>query len=203
MIGQLRGILIEKQPPHLMVEVNGVGYCLQAPLSTFFSLPEIGQPLVLRTHFIVREDAQLLFGFATQEECRLFQELIKISGVGPKVALAILSGLSPADFVEVILSQEIARLQRLPGIGAKTAQRILVEMQDRLPKLNLPSTRTQPGGALLQMKAEDDPLEEAIAALVALGYKSFEATKAVGKVKNTAQSCEHIIKEALQGLAKV
>lgn len=203
MIGQLRGILIEKQPPHLMIEVNGVGYCLQAPLSTFFNLPQIGQPLVLRTHFIVREDAQLLFGFATNEECRLFQEIIKISGVGPKVALAILSGLSPADFVEVILSQNVMPLQRLPGIGTKTAQRILVEMQDRLPKLNLPSTKTHGGAPSLQIKANDDPLEEAVAALIALGYKSFEATKAVAKVKNTAQSCEHIIKEALQGLAKV
>lgn len=203
MIGQLRGILIEKQPPHLMIEVNGVGYCLQAPLSTFFSLPALGEPLVLRTHFIVREDAQLLFGFASCEECRLFQEIIKISGVGPKVALAILSGLSPADFVEVIQSQDIARLQRLPGIGAKTAQRILVEMQDRLPKLNLPFSAKGPGNTVLMGKQAEDPLEEAIAALVSLGYKPIEASKAVSKVKNTSQSCEHIIKEALQGLAKV
>ncbi len=202
MIGQLRGKLIEKFPPHLMIDVQGVGYCLQAPLSTFFTLPEIGSELILRTHFIVREDAHILYGFATNEECRLFQEIIKVNGVGPKVALAILSGLTPQDFIDVVMSQEIGRLQRLPGIGAKTAQRILVEMQDRLPKLNL-SWSMGSGSNLLQQRQGDSPKEEAISALISLGYKQAEATKAVSKVQDTTQSCEHIIKEALQGLAKV
>lgn len=195
MIGQLRGKLIEKQPPFLMLDVNGIGYYLQAPFSTFFGLPDIGQEVTLRTHFIVREDAHLLFGFATLEECRLFQEIIKISGVGPKIALAILSGLSVQEFMEVIASQSVARLKGVPGVGAKTAQRIIVEMQDRLPKLSLPTSS--------RFQFENDPLQEAISALISLGYKAPEANKAVSKVKDQTLGCEHIIKEALQGLAKV
>ncbi len=202
MIGQLRGRLLEKQPPHLMIDVGGVGYCLQAPLSTFFSLPEIGQEITIRTHFIVREDAHILYGFISAQECRLFQEIIKINGVGPKVALAILSGLSPQDFATIVMNQEVARLQKLPGIGAKTAQRILVEMQDKLSKLDL-GLSTAHTAMLLTKKQNDDPIQEAIAALVSLGYKPNEASKAVGKVQDQTQSCEHIIKEALQGLAKV
>lgn len=201
MIGQLRGKLIEKHPPSLMIEVGGVGYCLQAPLGTFFHI-EVGMDVTLRVHHIVREDAQLLFGFMTREECRLFQEIIKVSGVGPKVALAILSGLSPQEFVNVIVGQEVKRLQNLPGIGAKIAQRILVEMQDRLPKLNLSATHLHPQSLKMQNDPED-PLQEAIEALVSLGYKPQEALKAVSKVRNTTSGCEIIIKEALQGLAKV
>lgn len=201
MIGQLRGKLLEKQPPTLMIDVNGVGYLLQAPLSTFFVLPQLGAEITLRTHFIVREDAHLLFGFATKEECSLFQEIIKVNGIGPKVALAILSGLSPQEFIDVIVYEDISRLKTIPGIGTKTAERLLIELKDRLPKL----------GADFKVKMRFpenigggfEPLEEAIAALVALGYKPIEATKAVKKVQNTSQNCEFIIKEALQGLAKV
>lgn len=201
MIGQLRGKLIEKQPPFLMIEVGGVGYLVQAPLSTFFSLPEIGQELTLRTHFIVREDAQILYGFISQHECKLFQEIIKINGVGPKVALAILSGLSPTEFANIVTNQEVGRLQKLPGIGAKTAQRILVEMQDKLTKLELGvSSHTS---MVLAKKEKTDPVSQAIGALVSLGYKPSEAAKAVSKVPDQTQSCENIIKEALQGLAKV
>ena len=202
MIGQLRGKLLEKQPPQLMIEVGGVGYCLQAPISTFFSLPEIGQEITIRTHFIVREDAHVLYGFISQQECRLFQEIIKINGVGPKVGLAILSGLSPYDFAQVVMNQEIGRLQKLPGIGAKTAQRILVEMQDKLAKLDLGLSSAHTT-MLLTKTTNNDPVQEAIAALVSLGYKPAEATKAVTKVQDKTQSCEHIIKEALQGLARV
>jgi len=194
MIGQLRGKLIEKQPPMLMLDVGGVGYLVQAPLSTFFTLPELGQEITLRTHMVIREDAQLLFGFATLSECRLFQEVIKINGVGPKIALAILSGLSPQEFMDVIVSQNVNLLQRIPGIGGKTAQRIMVEMQTTMPKFQ-PMTKGE-------IRLERDPKSEAIAALVSLGYKPLEATQAVTKVKNIA-TCEHIIKEALQGLAKV
>ncbi len=201
MIGQIRGKLIEKQPPFLMIDVGGVGYLLQAPLSTFFSLPELGIEVTLRTHFIVREDAQVLYGFITQQECRLFQEIIKINGVGPKVGLAILSGMSPQEFANAVMNQELNRLQKLPGIGAKTAQRILVEMQDKLTKLELGLTSAH---TLMAMsKNISDPVSEAIAALVSLGYKQAEATKAVSKVQDQTQNCEHIIKEALQGLAKV
>jgi Holliday junction DNA helicase RuvA len=195
MIGQLRGILIEKQPPFLMMDVQGVGYWLQAPLSTFFVLPEVGQMLTLRTHFIVREDAQLLFGFSSTEECALFQEVIKINGVGPKIALTLLSGLTPQEFYDVIMSQNVALLQRIPGIGAKTAQRILVEMQGRLPKLSVKSE----GGSI----PVADPKQEAISALVSLGYRAQEAQGTIAKIKTDSLSCEQIIKEALQRLAKV
>ena len=201
MIGQLRGKLLEKQPPMVMLDVNGVGYLLQVPLSTFFVLPSLQAEVVLRTHFIVREDAHLLFGFATKEECSLFQEIIKVNGVGPKVALAILSGLSPQEFIDAIVYEDISRLKTIPGIGTKTAERILVELKDRLPKLGADfklKMRLPENGQISQ-----GPLDEAIAALITLGYKPLEATNAVKKVKNTAQDCEFIIKEALQGLAKV
>jgi holliday junction DNA helicase RuvA len=202
MIGQLRGKLIEKQPPVLMLDVNGVGYLVQAPLSTFFSLPELGQEVILRTHFIVREDAHLLYGFTTKEECGLFQEILKVNGVGPKVALAILSGLTPQEFMDLILGEDIARLKAVPGIGSKTAQRIIVELKDRLPKWGIDFKVKMRLPEELD-RLEGGPLQEAIAALVSLGYKPLEATKAVKKVKDPTQNCEHIIKEALQGLAKV
>lgn len=204
MIGQLRGKLIEKMPPHLMLEVGGIGYCLQAPLSTFFNLPALGAEVTLRVHMVVREDAQLLYGFLTPEECRLFQEIIKINGVGPKVGLAILSGLSPAEFVDVVSQEQTERLQKLPGIGAKTAQRILVEMQGRLSKLTLPFTASAllPHPTIAKSEA-DQAKSEAIEALISLGYKPQEATKAVSRVPKGEHRCEIIIKEALQGLAKV
>lgn len=191
MIGQLRGVLIEKQPPNLLVDVQGVGYLLQAPLSTFLALPTLGKEITLRTHFIVREDAQLLFGFATQDEWRLFQDLIKVNGVGPKMALALLSGISPGEFAEILQTQSVGRLQRIPGIGAKTAQRILVEMQ---------GTKIQNFQQVEMISPTAK--QEAIMALIALGYKSSEATQAVSKIHNQDLDCEHIIKEALQGLAK-
>ena len=196
MIGQLRGNIIEKQAPHVLIDVQGVGYCVQVPLSTFFVIGDLGQEVVLRIHHVVREDAQLLFGFATKEECMLFQSIIKINGVGPKIGLAILSGLSVNEFMEVIAQQSVGRLQKVPGIGSKTAQRIVVEMQDRLPALEKSSNK----GILF---IPNDSSQEAVEALMSLGYKQSEATKAVGKVQNKSQNCEFIIKEALQGLAKV
>jgi Holliday junction DNA helicase RuvA len=172
---------------------------LQAPLSTFFVLPECGESVILITHFIVREDAQLLYGFATKEECRLFQEIIKVSGVGPKVALAILSGLSPQEFIACVANQEASRLQCLPGIGLKTAQRILVEMSDRLAKLNIEQENKN--------ENQNSMMHEATLALVSLGYKPQEASKAVAKVQKAQtlpfETSAHIIREALQGLAKV
>lgn len=191
MIGQIRGILIEKQPPTLIIDVQGVGYLLQAPLSTIFALPELGKEVTLRTHFIVREDAQLLYGFATLDEWRLFQALIKVNGVGPKMALALLSGMSPVEFAEVLQTQAVGRLQRVPGIGAKTAQRILVEMRDaKMDDFKHVAMQTQ------------SAKQDAIMALMSLGYHAQEAQKAVGRVEDGEQNCEQIIKEALQGLAK-
>jgi Holliday junction DNA helicase RuvA len=201
MIGQLRGKIIEKNPPFLMIDVQGVGYIVQTPLSTFFVLPEVGQEIVLRTHMVVREDAQLLYGFATHDECYLFQELIKTNGVGPKIGLAILSGLTPQELMEILALEEVDRLQRLPGIGAKTAMRIIVEMKDRLSKMVLSSPQKNLSSSLLS-KAQD-PEQEAIAALIALGYKPQEANKAIAKIDSKNLSCEAILREALQGLAKV
>jgi len=170
---------------------------VQTPFSVLGALPSPGEEITLRTHCVVREDAHLLFGFLHKEECQLFQEIIKISGVGPKIALAILSGLSCEEFCQVVSSQAPLRLRGLPGVGAKTAQRIITEMADRLPKLgfshvSLPASVFQKG-----------VVDEAIAALIALGYKPQEAAKAVEKVKDKTQHCEHIIKEALQGAARL
>lgn len=201
MIGQLRGKLIEKNPPFLLIDVQGVGYIVQTPLSTFFVLPEVGQEVKLRTHMVVREDAQLLYGFATHDECYLFQELIKTNGVGPKIALAILSGLSPQELMEIVATEEVSRLQRLPGIGAKTALRIIVEMKDRLSKMLLSSPQKNREPSLLTK--EQSPKQEAIAALIALGYKPQEANKALSKVQDDSLTCEQMLREALQGLAKV
>jgi len=193
MIVQLRGKLIEKQPPWLLIDVGGVGYQVQAPLSTFLGLPVLGQEVKLKTHFVVREDAQLLYGFLSKQECDLFQEVIKINGVGPKVALAILSALSPEAFAELIMAEDITRLKAVPGIGLKTAQRILVEMPGKLKNIETAAALPGIGGRRT----------DAVSALVALGYKPQEAEKAVKNVKNIEQDCELIIKEALQGLASV
>lgn len=200
MIGQLRGILIEKEPPVLMVDVQGVGYCVLAPLSTFFKLPELHQEVTLRTHMVVREDAQLLYGFATQEERALFEALIKVNGVGPKVALTILSGVSPDEFRHLMGIEDVRSLQRLPGIGAKTAQRILVEMRD---KWGNPSNAKDPKGVSGVWVNTNDKTHTATAALVSLGYKPHEAQKALSALSSSDLSLEEILKSALQGLAKL
>lgn len=200
MIGQLRGILIEKEPPVLMVDVHGVGYCVLAPLSTFFKLPELHQEVTLRTHMVVREDAQLLYGFATLEERALFEALIKVNGVGPKVALTILSGVSPDEFRHLMGIEDVRSLQRLPGIGAKTAQRILVEMRDKWGNPAL-ATEQQRVGSLLP--TSNDKTQTAIQALVSLGYKPHEAQKALSALSASELSLEEILKSALQGLAKL
>lgn len=200
MIGQLRGKLLEKQPPQLMIDVNGVGYICSAPLSTFFGLPEIGKEITLFTHMVVREDAHLLFAFSSKQESHLFQEIIKISGIGPKVALAILSGLNVEEFFNCVANQEVRRLQAIPGIGAKTAERLILDLKDKLVKLKLSSFNQI---SLTTKLPEDSEVEQAIQALIALGYKPAEATKAVSKVSDKTASCEKIIKEALQGLSKL
>ena len=201
MIGQLRGKLLEKQPPQLMIDVQGVGYICSAPLSTFFGMPELGQEIVVYTHMVVREDAHLLYAFSSKQECNLFQEIIKINGVGPKVALAILSGLTVEEFLQCVANQEVRRLQAIPGIGAKTAERLILDLKDKLARLKL-SSFNQVFFSTSKI-ADDSELEQAIQALVALGYKQSEAAKAVNKVSDKTASCEKIIKEALQGLAKI
>jgi len=200
-IGRLRGVLVQKQPPLLLLDVNGVGYEVEAPMGTFYQLPSAGEEVTLHTHLVVREDAQLLYGFASEGERSLFRSLIKVNGVGAKLALTLLSGLSGDEFARSIQGRDVAALTRLPGVGKKTAERLIVEMGDRLEGLDgaggaLPG---QPTGAAA---AEDDPLRDAVSALVALGYKPAEATRMAGAVEHTGRSSEEIIREALKGAVK-
>jgi len=204
MIARLKGRILEKQPPFLVLDVNGVGYEVEAPMSTFFDLPATDGEVVLLTHMVVRDDAQLLFGFATEGERRLFRELIRISGVGAKMALAILSGISVQDFVACVNDNDTAALVRVPGIGKKTAQRLIMEMRDRLGEewapADLPARPTAVGGAA---PAAGGAPSDAVAALVALGYKPAEAER-MNKAVPDADSLgtEDMIRVALRGAAR-
>lgn len=192
MIGRISGKLIAKQPPMLLVDVMGIGYELEAPMSTFYKLPANGESVSLLTHLTVREDAHLLFGFATQAEKDLFRDLIKISGVGPKLALAILSGVNVDDFWGMVRAGDTARLVKLPGIGKKTAERLVIEMRDKAgaaEAASLPGIATA-GGA--------GPLQEARSALTALGYKPAEIQRFTEAVYKDGMSTEQVIQEALK-----
>ena len=204
MIGRLSGILIQKQPPLLMIDVQGIGYEVQAPMSTFYQLPELDQSVVLLTHMVVREDAQLLYGFYDETERLLFKSLIKVNGVGPKLALTILSGISANEFVTVIRNNDESGLVRLPGIGKKTAQRLIVEMKDRFD-----DWKGDASGAAENYSAESgslskqqDIIKESISALVALGYKPVEASKMIRQLDTQDQSSEMLIKQALKNTVK-
>jgi Holliday junction DNA helicase RuvA len=203
MIGRLRGEIATKQAPFLMLDVNGVGYELEAPLSTFFNLPELGRPVTLYTHLAVREDAHVLYAFATESERALFRSLLKVSGVGAKMALAILSGMSVDEFARCVESEDVSALVRLPGIGRKTAQRLIVEMRDRLSKL-----AGQIGGesvvtAVVQTASRPrSEKSDAVAALVALGYKPQEADRLVKAVASEDMDSESLIRAALQSTVK-
>jgi len=188
-IGFLRGRLAAKQPPSLLLDVGGVGYEVDAPMSTFYRLPETGGEVTLYTHLVVREDAHILFGFATEAERALFRALIRVNGVGARMALAILSGLSCEEFHRCIEFGDAATLQRLPGIGKKTAERLIVEMRDRLP---------QAGDAAPAVSGASDPLAEAAEALVALGFKPAEAGRLLKQVRAEADSVEDLIRLALK-----
>ncbi|MBP2837785.1 Holliday junction branch migration protein RuvA [Dickeya parazeae] len=202
MIGRLRGIIVEKQPPQVLLEVGGVGYEVHMPMTCFYELPDLGQEAVIFTHFVVREDAQLLFGFNNKQERSLFRELIKVNGVGPKLALAILSGMSAQQFVSAVERQEINALVKLPGVGKKTAERLVVEMKDRFKGLNGDLFNAASDIALPTATGnttpETDPLAEAEAALVALGYKPQEAGRMVSKVSRPGADCETLIRDALR-----
>ena len=196
MIGRLRGRIIHKQPPMLLIEVGGVGYEVEAPMSTFYQLPDGDGEVLLHTHLIVREDAQLLCGFASESERRLFRSLIRVNGVGAKLALAILSGMSADEFAAAVQDEDTARLTRLPGVGKKTAERLIVEMRDRLADWQAgpaPAPAGEPASA-----APGDPVKEAITALVALGYRPAEASRMVEKVDSAGLGSEDIIREALK-----
>ncbi|MFG6137024.1 Holliday junction branch migration protein RuvA [Halomonas sp. B23F22_10] len=197
MIGRLRGTLVDKQPPWLLLDVAGVGYELEASMTTLVALPGVGEDVVLHTHLTVRDDAHLLYGFAREQERSLFRALIKVNGVGPKLALAILSGMDEDAFIRCVMDDDVKSLTRLPGVGKKTAERLIVEMRDRFPHWEAeapadgaaPSTGSAP-------EPRQEPLAEAEAALVSLGYKPAEAARMLAGLEEEG-STEAIIKAAL------
>ena len=196
MIAWLKGELLEKLPPSLLVNVAGVGYELEAPMSTFYELPAVGETVTLFVHMVVREDAQLLFAFSSRQQRELFRSLIRVNGVGPKVALAILSTLSAQELMQCMIDEDVTQLCKVPGIGKKTAQRLVVEMKDRLEKefsdVALEANATSGG------KANDR--NDAIAALVALGYKNTDASRVVKGLPSELSS-EELIRQALRSLS--
>lgn len=203
MISYLVGQLVEKSTPWLVIEVNGVGYDVQASLNTFTDLPALGAEIKLLTHFVVREDAQLLYGFADQSERQLFRTLIKINGVGAKLALAILSGMDAAAFSHCIIASDVASLTRLPGVGKKTAERLIVEMKDRLQEWHVDLPDEQIGGAGNTSSSQSMILAEAETALIALGYKPVEASKSLAKLDfSEIDSSEAAIRAALKTMLK-
>jgi Holliday junction DNA helicase RuvA len=195
MIGSLSGVLRLKSPPHLLLEVNGIGYEVEAPMSTFYGLPTVGERTQLLTHLVVREDSHVLYGFASADERTLFRNLLKVSGVGPRIALGILSGVTAAAFAQCVRDQDAAALTRIPGVGRKTAERLIIEMRDRI----------DPGGGagepIAVTAGGGGPEAEAYGALVALGYKPAEATRLL-KAAGSSGSTEDLIRRALQSAAR-
>ncbi|MDX1754845.1 MAG: Holliday junction branch migration protein RuvA [Marinobacter sp.] len=202
MIGRIRGVLIDKSPAQVLVECSGLGYEVDIPFTTFFHLPEPGEEVTLHTHFSVREDAQSLFGFAARIDRDLFRLLIKVNGVGPKLALAILSGLDADQFIRCVEAKDANSLVKLPGVGKKTAERLLIEMADRIGQLEgqFAVAEARPaspgGGSVAEPRAED----EAESALVALGYKPQEAAKVVSQVASDGMTREELIRQALKSM---
>mgnify|MGYP001119926876 CR=1 FL=1 len=199
MIGRLKGTLLTKQPPTLLLDVNGVGYEVDAPMSTFYQLPDVNQEVILHTHLVVREDAQQLCGFATENERRMFRSLIKINGVGARLALSILSGISADDFARCIQDNDTTTLVKLPGVGKKTAERLVIEMRDRLKDWHTGTTeRSQSFEGMIEVEHIADPVEEAVSALIALGYKPPQASRMVTQIDSRDLSSEEIIRDALK-----
>jgi Holliday junction DNA helicase RuvA len=202
MIGRLRGVILKKTPPELLLDVNGVGYEVQSPMSTFYVLPEVGQEIIIHTHFVVREDAQLLFGFMAESERSLFRTLIKVNGVGPRLALTILSGIEAEQFVYCVQNNDSAALIKLPGVGKKTAERLLVEMRDKFNDWAVVANAQLPEGAT-PVQSPHRLADDAESALIALGYKPAEAAKAVSAVfAEDVDSSEELIRRALRGMVK-
>ncbi len=196
-IGRLRGLLIERHPPSLLIEVGGVGYELDASMMTHQQLPPLGEEVVLYTHGVIRDDAHLLYGFISHDERTLFRELLKVTGIGGKLALLILSSFTPAAVEQAIQTADSATLMRVPGVGKRLAERLVIELRDRLPQLGLhaaPAVTTAPSTAALV----NSPTEEAIQALVALGYRLPDATKLVGSIASAELSRDDLIRQALR-----
>lgn len=199
MIGFLRGNLVAKTPPLLVLDVQGVGYEVEAPMTTFYDLPAMGESVMLHTHLVIRDDAHILFGFSTEADRVMFRTLIKVNGVGPKLALTILSGQSVDEFHRCIMDNDTAALVRLPGVGKKTAERLIIEMRDKLPKLSESGVDARVVSGGNSTASRSSAKQEAISALCALGYKPAEASKMVQNIAQEDKSCEEIIRLALQG----
>lgn len=202
MIGRIRGTLLEKRPSLALIEVGGLGYDVEIPYTTFFRLGEVGSEAILLTHFAVREDAQTLYGFAVRMDRDLFRALIRTSGVGPKLALAILSGLESEAFINAVESHDVATLVKIPGVGKKTAERLLIEMSDRIKKLERAPgvlSAAHPAGRPVSAARATDEAEEA---LIALGYKPQEASRAVARVAVEGMDSEALIRQALKGMLR-
>ncbi len=198
MIGRLRGEIVLKQPPFLMLDVNGVGYEIEAPMSTFYELPAVGENIVLFTHLMIRDDAHVLYAFYQEQERLLFRTLLKISGVGGKMALAILSGMNAGEFSLCIQNEDVTALVRIPGVGKKTAQRLIIEMKDKLVITGSAQTSSATASAAVQ----ESPASEAVSALVALGYRPVEANRLVKSVEAEGLGSEELIRAALQSLIR-
>ena len=194
MIGQLRGIILEKQPPLLLLDVHGVGYEIDAPMSTFYRLPDVGQEIILHTHLIVREDAHHLYGFSDKKERTMFRTLLKVNGVGPRMALTILSSMDTEAFVRCIANHDIASLVNLPGVGKKTAERLVIEMRDKIA----PWQDQASAPITIASGSRNAMVQDAVSALIALGYKPQEASRAVSKIDDGLLNSEELIRRALQ-----
>lgn len=198
MIGRLSGILLEKSPPEIVLDVQGVGYELLLPMTSFYALPSLGESVTIFTHLVVREDAHLLFGFAQKQDRTLFRELIKTNGVGPKLALAILSAMSVSQFANAVEQEELAKLTKIPGVGRKTAERLLVELKGKFKGLSQSDFFTEQVPDKIVATLAPEPADEARDALIALGYKLSDAEKMIKKVNRSGATSEQLIREALK-----
>lgn len=198
MIGRLHGIILEKSPPEMVLDVQGVGYELLLPMTSFYNLPAVNEPATVFTHLVVREDAHLLFGFAQKQDRTLFRELIKTNGVGPKLALAILSAMSVSEFANAVEQEELAKLTKIPGVGRKTAERLLVELKGKFKGITQTDLFSEQPAQRIVASERPDPTDEARDALIALGYKPTDAEKMIKKVAKADATSEQLIREALK-----
>ncbi len=202
MIGRLRGVILEKQPPLVLLEAGGVGYEVHMPMTCFYQLPASGEEAVIFTHLVIREDVRLLYGFNDKQERALFRELIKVNGIGPRLALTILSGMSAQQFIRAVECGELLTLIKLPGVGKKTAERLIVEMKDRLSLLNHNNTdahtQSQYSATLIPDLSDTHIEAQAASALISLGYKPHEASRLISKIARKGADCETLIREALR-----
>jgi len=205
-IGRLRGQLIEKLAPEILIECSGIGYEVTMPMTSIYALPEVDEEAIVYIHFVVREDAQLLYGFANKVERKLFRLLIKVNGVGPKLALAVLSAMSADQFVSCVSHEDLSGIVKIPGVGKKTAERLLIEMRDRLKDWQVqaleqtPATDAAPIQSSVEYTFVNDERADAVTALISLGYKQYQADKAVKLIYQQGMSSEDIIRDALKSM---